>query len=160
MRLPSQNTKLIGELAISRSGGSIWLGEHHNAKKDHLFQADFIRNVYNERLRQKIKEPMAIGLEQVQNQFQPVLDDYVQGRIDLEEMKKKVEWEKRWMWDFEGYRDVFETARELKIRLLALNVDSEDLALVEKEGYPGLPIQRLRKYIKDPYVSLKPAKLY
>lgn len=93
---------------------------------------------------------MAIGLEQVQTQFQPVLDDYVKGRINLAEMRKKVQWDKRWTWDFEGYKSVFETARDLKIRLLALNVDSEDLTEVEKGGYPGLPLDRLRKYIKDP----------
>jgi uncharacterized iron-regulated protein len=145
-----QNKKLVSDLATAPSGGSIWLGEHHNAKKDHAFQAEFIRKVHDERVKQKIGDPMAIGLEQVQNQFQSVLDDYVEGKIDLTEMRKKVEWDKRWMWDFEGYKFVFETAKDLKIRLLALNVDSEDLAKVEKGGYPGLPIERLRKYIKDP----------
>ena len=79
-----------------------------------------------------------------------MLDDYIAGKIGIEEMKNMVEWDKRWMWDFEGYRPVFETAKDLNIRLLALNVDSEDLAKVEKGGYPGLPIGRLRKYIKDP----------
>ncbi len=78
-----------------------------------------------------------------------MLDDYVEGKIDLTEMRKKVEWDKRWMWDFEGYKFVFETAKDLKIGLLALNVDSEDLTKVEKGGYPGLPIERLCKYIKD-----------
>ena len=93
---------------------------------------------------------MAIGLEQVQRQFQPVLDDYLAGRIDLSTLRTNVEWDKRWMWDFDGYKGIFETAKELQIRLLALNVDSEDLSLVEKEGYPGLPKEKLRKYIKDP----------
>lgn len=93
---------------------------------------------------------MAIGMEQVQVQFQSVLDDYVQHKISLETMKDEVQWEKRWMWNFEGYRGVFEAARDLNIRLLALNVDSEDLARVETGGYPELPMKQLRKYIKDP----------
>jgi uncharacterized iron-regulated protein len=94
---------------------------------------------------------MAIGLEQVQVQFQPVLDDYTSGKISLDEMRRLVQWDKRWTWSFEGYQGIFEAARELKnVRLLALNVDSEDLAQVEKGGYPALPMQQLRKYIKDP----------
>lgn len=94
---------------------------------------------------------MAIGLEQVQVQFQSVLDEYVNGKINLDEMRRLVEWDKRWMWSFEGYRGIFTAARELdNVRLLALNVDSEDLAMVEKGGYPGLPMEQLRKYIKDP----------
>jgi uncharacterized iron-regulated protein len=108
--------------------------------------------LHGERDNQKINAPMAIGLEQVQNQFQPVLDDYIRGKIDLDEMRNKVEWDKRWSWDFEGYRGVFKAAKDLNIQLLALNVDSEDQAKVEKGGYPGLPVGQLRKYIKDPYV--------
>ncbi len=108
--------------------------------------------LHEERKRQSQQDqPMAIGLEQIQVQFQPVLDDYVSGDISLDEMRRLVEWDKRWMWSFEGYKGIFEAARELNnVRLLALNVDSEDLAKVEKGGYPGLPIEQLRKYIKDP----------
>ena len=93
---------------------------------------------------------MAIGLEQVQSQFQSSLDDFIEEKIDLATLREKVEWNKRWMWDFDGYVPIFQAARDLKIRLLALNVDSEDLAKVEKDGYQGLPIDRLRKYITDP----------
>ena len=93
---------------------------------------------------------MAIGLEQVQQAFQPVLDEYVAGKISLDKMRFMTQWDKRWTWSFDNYKSIFETAKQLQIPLLALNVDSEDLSLVEKEGYPGLPKDRLRKYIKDP----------
>ena len=43
-------------------------------------------------------------------------------------------------------------AKELKIPLIALNVNSEDLAAVETEGLKGLSSNQIRKYIKDPYV--------
>jgi hypothetical protein len=140
----------LKSLASIKGGGSIWLGEHHNSKPDHQFQAEFVRSFHTERVKKRNPKPMAIGLEQVQTQFQPVLDAYVDGTITLQQMKEGVDWEKRWMWDFEGYRPIFETAKDLKIKLLALNVDSEDLTMVEKGGLPGLPINRLRKYIKDP----------
>lgn len=61
-----------------------------------------------------------------------------------------MDWDKRWSWSFEGYLPVFETCRELNIPLLALNVDSEDLGLVELGGFPNLPKDKLRKYISDP----------
>lgn len=128
-------------------GGALWLGEHHNSIKDHTLQSTFIRNIYQERQQ---GAPMAIGLEQVQIQFQPALDAYVTGNISLEEMKRQVDWEKRWFWSFEGYAPIFEMARELKIPLIALNVNSEDLAEVEKAGLSGLPPSRLKQYIKDP----------
>jgi hypothetical protein len=34
--------------------------------------------------------------------------------------------------------------------LVALNVDSEDLAVVERDGFPGLGRTQLQKYISDP----------
>lgn len=144
------NSMFLSQLSAPKTGGSIWLGEHHNAKRDHDFQANFIRMLHQERMKRGIKEPMAVGLEQVQDQFQPALDDYIDGKIGLKDMRKRVEWDKRWMWDFEGYKNIFEAAKDLNIKLVALNVDSEDLAKVENGGYPGLPNDRLRKYIKDP----------
>lgn len=92
---------------------------------------------------------LAVGLEQVQVQFQSVLDQYIQGDISLDEMRQGVEWDTRWIWPFEGYAPVFETARELGISLVALNVNSEDMNLVEKGGFPGLGRDRLKIYIHD-----------
>lgn len=92
---------------------------------------------------------MAIGLEQVQVQFQPILDAYLDAQISIEELRSGVEWDTRWIWPFEGYQPVFELARELQIPLVALNVDSEDLIMVEKGGLPNLPRDRLQQYIRD-----------
>jgi Haem-binding uptake, Tiki superfamily, ChaN len=152
MLLHAQNEELVRTLANSKNGGSIWLGEHHNSAIDHNFQELFIRMLHKgQRELGRKDQPIAVGLEQVQVQFQPFLDDYVKGKISLEEMRRLVEWDKRWTWNFEGYKGIFEAARELdNVRLLALNVNSEDLAKVEKGGYPNLPIDQLRKYIKDP----------
>jgi len=138
----------------NRMGGVIWLGEHHNSKLDHNLQADIIQSIYNTR-NKKLREkgevpPMAIGLEQIQLQFQPILDAYVMGKISEEEMLQDVQWEKRWTWSYENYRPIFQMARDLKISLVALNVNSEDLVAVEVNGIQGLSRDQIRKYIKDP----------
>lgn len=140
-------------LAMTKgNGGALWLGEHHNSALDHRLQAEFVQDIYEQRKRSfgRKAPPMAIGLEQVQLQFQPALDAYVAGKISAEDMKREVEWEKRWSWSFDGYLPVFETARRLQIPLVALNVDSEDLGLVELGGFPNLPRERLQRYISDP----------
>ena len=146
--------KFLHQMASSKQGGAVWLGEHHNSAADHDFQATFIQQIHQQRKKSNNnKMPsanMAIGLEQVQQEFQPVLDEYIAGKISLDKMRFMTQWDKRWTWSFDNYKSIFETAKQLQIPLLALNVDSEDLSLVEKEGYPGLPKERLRKYIKDP----------
>jgi hypothetical protein len=86
----------------------------------------------------------------VQVQFQRVLDAYIAKVISASEMKSQVQWNKRWTWSFDNYLPIFETCRELSIPLIALNVDSEDLGLVELGGFPNLPREKLQKYINDP----------
>lgn len=134
-------------------GGAVWLGEHHNSARDHRLQADFVKSIHDRR-RKKFGEDsngnMAVGLEMVQLQFQPALDAYLAKKISAEEMRKQVQWDKRWTWSFENYLPVFEACRERNVPLVALNVDSEDLGLVELGGFPNLPREKLRKYMSDP----------
>lgn len=140
----------VGNKAAGNSGGALWLGEHHNSEKDHNLQVKFIKSIYDIRRSLPGSPPMAIGLEQVQLKYQPVLDDYIKKKISTSQLKQGVEWEKRWVWPFEVYESIFTTAQELGIPLIALNVNSEDLAEVERAGLPGLGRERIEKYIKDP----------
>jgi len=152
---PARNPKIksIAEdkliRCLSKKSGALWMGEHHNAERDHLLQVDVIRKLHASK-RNKGGQELAVGLEQVQVQFQPVLDAYVNGEISTDEMRTGVEWNKRWTWPFEGYRGVFELARDLKIPLIALNVDSEDMSRVEAGGFSNLSPEKRGKYILDP----------
>ena len=136
------------KLISPKQGGALWLGEHHNSMNDHVIQARLIRDLHGERRKNGSK--VAVGLEQVQVKFQPVLDEFVAGKLSLDELKLQVEWDKRWSWPFEIYRELFVSSQELGIPLIALNVNSEDLALVEQGGLPALPRQTLLNYIADP----------
>jgi len=128
---------------VDASVRAVFLGEHHNSAEDHALQAAIIRAAAGRR-------QAAVGLEAVQRRFQPVLDAYVRGELSDEGLEAQTEWRKRWFWPFEGYLPVFRTCRELGIPLIALNVDSEDLGLVEAGGLPALDRAALLRYIPDP----------
>lgn len=145
---PNKLTQLLSTTRGNR-GGAVWLGEHHNSVRDHKLQAQFIQDIHQQRKQQQ-QSSMAVGLEMVQLQFQPVLDAYISKQISDEELKQQVQWEKRWSWSYEGYLPIFQTCRERNIPLIALNVDSEDLGLVEANGLPGLSRDRLVRYVPDP----------
>lgn len=113
-----------------------------------MLQASIISDVYYKR--KNMNSDVAIGLEMIQLQYQPVLDAYVSKQISEDAMLKEVQWEKRWSWQFDVYRPIFEFAREKGVKLLALNVNSEDLEMVEQGGYPALPRSTLKSYISDP----------
>ena len=140
----------LNQLLANTKGGTIWLGEHHNSAQDHMLQAQFVRSIHEQRLKNKNNGIMSVGLEMVQLQFQPVLDAYISKQISSEEMYEQVEWEKRWSWSFENYLPIFKACRELNIPLIALNVNTEDLNKVEEGGLPNLPRDRMQQYISDP----------
>lgn len=149
---PQDLEEILSMTSANIVGGAVWLGEHHNSARDHKLQADFVRKIHN--IRQKKlgtkNGNMSVGLEMIQVQFQPVLDAYIAKKISADEMKAQVQWERRWSWSFDRYLPIFETCRQLNIPLIALNVDSEDLGLVELGGFPNLPRDKLQKYISDP----------
>jgi hypothetical protein len=138
----------MSKLANIKSG-AIWLGEHHNSAKDHALQNDIIQQLASSRGGKQQHHNMAIGLEQVQMQYQFVLDDYMAGKLSLPQLKEGVQWERLWQWPFENYAPIFETARDQQIPLLALNVNSQDLELVETGGLPNLTPALLQQYIPD-----------
>ena len=92
--------------------------------------------------RRRSGAPMAVGLEAVQRRFQPALDEYTQGRISSDELREATQWDTRWAWPFSRYVPVLHAARAAGARLVALNVDSEDLHLVQEAGFPGLGRRR------------------
>ncbi len=143
----------IGSSSVGSNGGVVWLGEHHNSKADHDLQAHMIQEIYNQQMMKqgskKTGHNMSIGLEQIQIQFQPYLDAYVDGSITEKEMLEGVQWSTRWQWSYDNYRPVFELARNLRIPLIALNVNSEDLGLVEINGLRGLSKEQLKEYIPE-----------
>jgi uncharacterized iron-regulated protein len=67
----------------------------------------------------------------------------------MDQLREQVQWDKRWVWSFELYQPIFQLAKQLDIQLIALNVNTEDLVLVEQYGLPGLSPQKLRDYIID-----------
>ena len=63
-----------------RSERLVYVGETHTAVADHRIQLDVLRAMASR------PEGLALGVEWFQARFQPVLDDYIAGRIDEAEM--------------------------------------------------------------------------
>ena len=100
----------------------VQLGTTHDAAADHALQAQLIRLLASRRR-------CCVGLEAVQQQYQPALDAYSRGEMSDQDMRRSVRWDERWVWPFERYEPVFEACRRQGVKLLALNVDSEDLEI-------------------------------
>jgi len=117
----------------------VFVGETHDRYEHHLNQLALIKS-------QHARHPeLAIGLEFFQQPFQPVLDDYVAGRIDEAEFIRKSEYFERWSYDYRLYRPIFRYAREQGIPMIALNLEREITDQVKQGGLESLnAAQKLR----------------
>lgn len=124
-------------LARLEAARVVYLGETHDDPASHALQAALVRALY-------ARDPsLGIGLEMVQRPSQPVLDDYVAGRIDEAQLLTRLEWPTRWGFDFAFYRPFFELAREHRRPLRALNARSELTRRIGREGLDALtPAER------------------
>ncbi|MGD8588544.1 MAG: ChaN family lipoprotein [Chromatiales bacterium] len=110
----------------------IFVGETHDRYEHHLNQLAVIES-------QHARYPeLAIGLEFFQQPFQPVLDDYVAGKINEAEFIRKTEYFERWSYDYRLYRPIFRYAREHGIPMIALNLEREITDQVKEGGLESL----------------------
>ena len=141
----ARRTTDTGIVQALSSKEAVFLGEHHPEFRDHLLQAALLQRM----VATCDQRSLAVGLEAVQQKFQPVLDDYVARRIDEDELFIATEWQRRWYWPFDGYAPVLRMCRQHGLALVALDADSEDKGKVEVGGLAALDDAKLRQYIPD-----------
>ena len=120
----------------------IYLGENHDRIKHHQQQLAIITRLYQRRGDSQPK--LAIALEMFQRPFQPVLNRYLAGEIDENQLKQQTEYETRWGFDWEFYAPILRFAKAHKIPLIALNTPAEITLKVSKLGLSSLQGSDLR----------------
>lgn len=129
----------------------IFLPEEHTSREDHKFQLDIIRFLSSKNYR------LIVAMEMFQQPFQDALDQYVLCQIEEEEMLKRTDYRNRWGFDPNLYRGIWRFAKEKSIRLFAINISSELIQRVRREGLenikddslPSPPIPQTEKEIQN-----------
>jgi len=127
---------------------AVFVGENHDRLDNHLDQLEIIKG-----LQTAAPDRWAIGIEYGQRRFQPVLDEYIDNKIDEYEFLRQTEYFERWGYDYRLYRPIFQYAREQHIPVIALNAERELTDAVDKVGLAGLPPAdraRLPEHIAEP----------
>jgi uncharacterized iron-regulated protein len=121
---PAQYESVLDDLAGVQV---VYLGECHALERHHEIQLDILRDLGARGL------PLVLGLEQLEHFQQPHLDRYNEGKIDYRELAEATAWSERWH-DYQQYRTILETARELSIPIVALNARAETIRQVARGG--------------------------
>ncbi|MCX8060448.1 MAG: ChaN family lipoprotein, partial [Aquificaceae bacterium] len=106
----------------------IFLPEEHTSREDHHFQLEIIKTLHFR------GHKFFIAMEMFQQPFQRVLDEYVDCRIEEEELLRRTEYFQRWGYDPAMYRSIWRFAKERGIRMVAINISSELVQRIRREG--------------------------
>ena len=121
----------------------VYVGESHDDYADHLTQLEIIRRLH------AINPNIAIGMEQFQQPFQKILDQFISGELDEKELIRQTKWMDRWKFDYRLYRPILSYARERRIPVIALNISTEIVGKVSKSGFEKLSKEDKQKVPVD-----------
>jgi uncharacterized iron-regulated protein len=114
----------------------IYLGETHDSASDHADQLAILQ--YLDQQKSLASPPLAIGLEMFQKPYQPIINQYLAGKITEEQLVEQTEYKKRWGWPWENYAPLLQFAKAHQIPVIALNTPTEVLRKVSKGGIDSL----------------------
>ncbi len=107
------------------------LGEQHATPTHHAWHAATVAALLD------AKKPVVIGIEYLPRSMQPVLDEWVAGKLTPEEFFAKSRWAELWRHDFNAYRPLLDLARDRKVPMVALNIERDFIRSVSKLGFDG-----------------------
>ena len=140
---PATLRALPDPVAAAASRPVVLLGEEHDRAADHRWELATIQRLY------AADPAMTLGFEMFPRSAQPVLDEWVQGRLTEAAFLEKSNWKIFWGFDPELYMPIFRFARDHRIPMLALNVSRHLVHLTAQAGWDAVPAS-LRENIGKP----------
>jgi hypothetical protein len=137
---PRPAGRILAELALQQV---VLLGETHEDPEHHRWQLHTIAALY------ALRPDMVLGFEMFPRRVQPILDEWVAGRLADAEFLTRVEWQQVWGYDPQLYLPIFQFARMHRIPMLALNVERHLVSRVGEIGWAAVPASE-REGVTDP----------
>ncbi|KAF6001220.1 hypothetical protein F1559_001230 [Cyanidiococcus yangmingshanensis] len=130
--------------ALAQNADLVLIGDHPRSQTDHAMEARIVAamalRVAPSQDYSSEKSLLSVAIDAFEQHHQNLLDDYIHGRIQEEELYERSQWDERCVWPYERYLNLLRTCRSLGTRLIALNMQSVHRRALEKQG-----IQYLRE---------------
>jgi len=131
----------------------VLVGEQHDNLDHHRWQLQTLAALH------VMRPQLVIGFEAFPRRVQPVLDDWVAGKLTALQFLERVEWRKVWNFPPELYLPLFEFARVNRIPMAALNVERELTSAIRDKGWDAVPDER-REGLSRPAAPATPYEDY
>ena len=137
-------SRMIDEMTKARF---VFVGETHNSLPMHDVQAKVIEALYAK------DKALAIGLEMLPAEVQPVLDKWSRGALSEEAFLREIGWYVNWNFNFGYYKKIFDFAREHGLPVYALNAPREVITKIRMKGWEALSPQEKSLFPGPPDVT-------
>jgi hypothetical protein len=94
----------------------IWVGDYHALAKSQIYVVELLKGIA-----QRKKNNVALAVEPIFARSQDVLDRWMSGKISEQEFLDRIRYHEEWGCEWTGYKAIFETARELGIRVYGVD---------------------------------------
>ena len=115
----------------------IYIGEIHDSIMNHEVEQNIIERLV------EINPHVSIAMEMFKSDSQNNLDNYLNGNISEEVFLKSIDYEEGWGFNFEFYKPILVIAKEHKLPVIALNIDTKVIKKVSANGIAKLDAQAL-----------------
>jgi len=107
----------------------VFVGEFHDQRDHHLLQLQVIRELHRQ------GRPLTIGFEMFDLEKQPILDEWVRGKVSLQEFVER--YRKSWSINWSEYDAIMLFARNNGIPMVALDAPADLVQVVTRFGTAG-----------------------
>lgn len=134
-RDPATGAALAHPAAMARAAaaGVVLLGESHDRADHHRWQLSVMAGLLAHRA------DMVAGFEMFPAAADPVLADWVAGRLGEAEFLERVEWGRVWGFAADLYLPLFRFCRLHRVAMIGLNCDRGLVRRVGAEGWEAIP---------------------
>ncbi|MBP6058815.1 MAG: ChaN family lipoprotein [Nitrosomonas sp.] len=122
-------------IARAAKASVVLLGETHVNADHHRWQLQTLVALH------AVRPNMVIGFEMFPRRVQPVLDQWVAGKLSEKEFLRAAEWDRVWNTDANLYLPLFHFARMNHIPIRALNIETNLRRQVAEKGFYGVPVE-------------------
>jgi Haem-binding uptake, Tiki superfamily, ChaN len=98
-----------------REANLVWIGDYHALTASQNYAATLLKELAH------TKKNVALAVEPVFARNQKILDAWMAGKISEQEFLDRVRYHEEWGCDWESYKAIFDTARELGIRVYGVD---------------------------------------
>ncbi len=146
-------------LAVAGDARIVYLGETHDNPASHRLELQTLQG-----LAEIHPGRQALGMEMFVRSQQPVLDRWIEGKLDEKAFLKESHWFEKWSMDFDYYRELLNFARDRKIPIIALNAEKSLVAAVRSKTPDQLSAEEKAQLpeldLSDPYQRAMVASIF